>query len=314
MSRIIMISPGLGHCYELQAHCVMDEPEAPPLESVTAWHPMLVALLEFYLPSGWRLSPELLLNRMPLRVDIVVLRLVDQPAGNARKLHSIFGHLRHHTLIEHKGPTDDLEPEDVLTLLAYGALYMRHNKLLDPDELCLMVIADRIPAGFARQVERHRGTFAPVGRGLWRGELNGLLLHGVETREACRQSPTEHLLYTFSRAYLKGAGQIMPLDPEETQVYNALYQQVEQFRRQRGTMAMKDYELARQSYEEVLEQMVAQLPPEKLLAKLTPEQRIEGLTPEQRFEGLTPEEILRAIPPEVRELIAKKLRRGEPQE
>ncbi|WP_437611799.1 hypothetical protein WMF20_07120 [Sorangium sp. So ce834] len=310
----------------------MTEPEVPPREGVTAWHPMLVALLEFYLPSGWRLYPELLLNRMPLRVDIVVLRLADQPAGDARKLHSIFGHLRQHTLIEHKGPTDDLEPEDVLTLLAYGALYMRHHKLLDPDELCLMVIADRIPAGFARQVERHRGSFAPVGGGLWRGELNGLLLHGVEAREACRQSPTEHLLYMFSRAYLKGAGQILPLDPEEARVYNTLYQQVEQFRRQRGTMAMKDYELARHSYEEVLEQMLAQLPPERLLAKLTPEQRLEGLTPEQRFEGLTPEqrfegltpeqrfegltpeEILRAIPPEVRELIAKKLSRGEPQE
>ncbi|XXX78778.1 hypothetical protein WMF30_08375 [Sorangium sp. So ce134] len=292
---------------------------------------MLVALLEFYLPSGWRLYPELLLNRMPLRVDIVVLRLVDQPAGDARKLHSILGHLRQHTLIEHKGPTDELEPEDVLTLLAYGALYMRHNKLLDPDELCLMVVADRIPAGFARQIERHRGTFAPVGGGLWRGELNGLLLHGVETREACRHSPTEHLLYMFSRAYLKGAGQFVPLDPEEARVYHLLYQQVEQFRRQRGTMAMKDYELARQSYEEVLEQMVAQLPPEKLLARLTPEQRLAGLTPEemiaqlppekllarltpeQRLEGLTPEEILRAIPPEVRELIAKKLSRGEPQ-
>lgn len=172
----------------------MAEPEGSPRESVTAWHPMLVALLEFYLPSGWRLTPELLLNRMPLRVDIVVLRLVNEPSGNARKLHSIFGHLRHHTLIEHKGPTDDLEPEDLLTLLAYGALYMRHNKLLDPDELCLMVVADRIPSGFVRQVERHRGTFAPLGGGLWRGELNGFSLHGVETREAFRRSPTERLL------------------------------------------------------------------------------------------------------------------------
>lgn len=40
----------------------MTEPEAPPPpESVTAWHPMLVALLEIYLPSGWQLIPELCL-------------------------------------------------------------------------------------------------------------------------------------------------------------------------------------------------------------------------------------------------------------
>ncbi|AUX42466.1 uncharacterized protein SOCE26_038990 [Sorangium cellulosum] len=181
-----------------------------------------------------------------------------------------------------------------------------------------MVIADRIPSGFIRQIERHRGSVAPLGGGLWRGELNGLLLHGVETREACWQSPTERMLYTFSRDYLKGAGQILPLDPEETRVYNALYQQVEQFRRQRGTMAMKDYELARQSYQEVLDQMLAQVPPEQVLSRytpgqrldgLTPGQRLDGLTPGQRLDGLTPEEILRAIPPEMRELLAKKLDR-----
>ena len=48
----------------------MTEPETPPPpESLTAWHPMLVALLEAFLPSGWQLIPELLLSRLPQRVD-----------------------------------------------------------------------------------------------------------------------------------------------------------------------------------------------------------------------------------------------------
>ena len=63
-------------------------------------------------------------------------------------------------------------------------------------------------------------------------------------------------------------------------------------------MAMKDYEAAHQSYEDVLEQLVAELPPEKLLARLSPEQRLDGLSSD---------EILRAVPPEVREQLAKKL-------
>src|SRR5208282_5243507 len=59
----------------------MADPEPPETESFTAWHPMLVALLEFYLPGGWKLLPELLLSRLPQRVDIVVLRLVDAITG-----------------------------------------------------------------------------------------------------------------------------------------------------------------------------------------------------------------------------------------
>jgi hypothetical protein len=181
----------------------MTEPETPPPpESVTAWHPMLVALLEIYLPGGWHLIPELLLSRLPQRVDIVVLELVGTVKGAAHKLHSIFDYLRPHTLIEHKGPTDDLAAEDALVLLGYGAQFMRLKKIKDPSELCLMVVSDRITPGFVEQVERLRGHFSPAGQGLWRGELSGAALHGVETGAAARSGPTERLLYAFSRAFL----------------------------------------------------------------------------------------------------------------
>jgi hypothetical protein len=172
----------------------MAESESPDVESFTAWHPMLVALLEFYLPGGWRLVPELLLSRLPQRVDILVLRLVEAVAGEVRKLHSVFDHLRPHTLIEHKGPTDDLEPGDALTLLGYAGQYMRLARVSDPDEVCLMVICDHIPSGFVKQVERMGGTFEPIGAGLWRGKMAGLLMRGIETRVAYRTDPSEHLL------------------------------------------------------------------------------------------------------------------------
>jgi hypothetical protein len=164
----------------------MPPSEPTEIESFTAWHPMLVALLEFYMPEGWQLLPEFLLNRLPQRVDLVVLRLLHQKAGAPRKIHSIFDYLRPHTLIEHKGPTDDLEPADALTLLGYATQYMRLSRLSDPAELCLMVVCDRIVPGFVEQIERLRGTLAPQGAGLWRGEIAGMMLHGVETREACR--------------------------------------------------------------------------------------------------------------------------------
>jgi hypothetical protein len=256
-------------------------------------------------------------------------------AGTPLKLHSVFDHLRPHTLIEHKGPTDDLEPGDVLTLLGYAGQYMRMFRISDPEKLCLMVLADRIPKTFVEQVKRMGGTLEAVGNGLWRGKMAGMPLHGVETREAWRASPSEHLLYTFSRAYLSHPDGLLPLDPEEVSVYALLYQQVEQFRKNRGTMAMKDVDVAQQSYQAVLdeliekqppekrlrgltpEQILAVLPPEQMLAGLTPEQRNAGLTPEQRNAGLTPaernagltpEQILALVPPGVVEEYARKLR------
>jgi hypothetical protein len=176
---------------------------------------------------------------------------------------------------------------------------MRLFRISDPEQLCLMVICDRIPKGFVEQVKRMDGTFASVGGGLWRGKMAGLLLHGVETREAWRASPSEHLLYTFSRAYLSHPDGLLPLDPEEVRVYTLLYQQVEQFRKNRGTMAMRDIDAAEQSYEAVLAEILEKLPPEK---------RVRGLTPEQRLAGLTPEQILAALPPGALEEYARKLR------
>jgi hypothetical protein len=301
----------------------MAEPEPAETESFTAWHPMLVALLEFYLPGGWKLLPELLLGRLPQRVDVVVLRLVDAIAGTARKLHSVFDHLRPHTLIEHKGPTDDLEPWDALTLLAYAGQYMRLARVSDPDDVCLMVICDHIPVGFVRQIEKMGGTFEALGAGLWRGKMAGLLLRGIETRLAYRTGPSEHLLYTFSRAYLSDPEALLPLDSEEARVYTLLYQQVEQFRKQRGTMAIRDNEAAQKSYEEVIAEIVAQLPPAQRLAGLAPEQRLAGLAPEQRLAGLDrdhqalalpidvlrvlPEEYLRSLSPDIQQEVRRRI-------
>src|SRR5262245_46131107 len=81
-----------------------DKPPAPPapepaaapesdLAPRTAWHPMLVALLERYLPEGYQLIAEFLLARQSQRVDIVVIRKVDAQ-GPVRKLHSILDYLR----------------------------------------------------------------------------------------------------------------------------------------------------------------------------------------------------------------------------
>jgi hypothetical protein len=289
----------------------MTEPEAPPPpESVTAWHPMLVALLEIYLPSGWHLIPEFLLSRLPQRVDIVILELVGTSPGAAHKLHSIFDYLRPHTLIEHKGPTDDLAAEDALVLLGYGAQYMRLKKLKDPSDLCLMVVCDRITPGFVEQVERLKGHFTQMGKGLWQGELSGSVLHGVETGKAAEASPTERLLYAFSRAFLKDPRGVLPLDEEARRVYALLQNQVEHWRKIRGAMAMKHYELAKISLEELMKPIAQEHTPEKIAALYSPEQLVAALTTEKLAQTLTPEQLtklLEALPPDVLEQVKQRL-------
>ncbi len=100
-------------------------------------------------------------------------------------------------------------------------------------------------------------------------------------------------------------------------MYTLLYQQVEQFKKQRGSLAMSDIEAVEKSYDEVLAEILQNVParlrvrglkPKDRLDGLTPEDRLDGLTPEERLDGLTPDQIVAAIPPEAREEIARKLR------
>jgi hypothetical protein len=294
-----------------------DPGDTEPLDSAprTAWHPMLVALLERFLPRGFKLLSEFQLTRLPQRADIVVVRLLEAPAGRPEKIHSILDYLRAHTLIEHKGPTDDLTGEDLLTLLGYGYQYMRLAKVDDPAEICLMVVADRLTRSFLTQVERCRADLVETESGLWQGQLGGFALHGVETSKVAGLRSTERLLYTFSRAYVGNPMGIQRLDPQDLKVYVWLYQQVEQFKRARGAMAVKDMDTLSKTFAEVIQslepelrkQILSTFTLEQRLEGLKPEERLEGLKPEERLAGIEPEELLRGLSPEQREQLKRLL-------
>jgi hypothetical protein len=136
-------------------------------------------------------------------------------------------------------------------------------------------------------------------------------VHGVETGKAAERGRTEHLLYTFSRAFLERPMQVPPLDPEDARVYVWLYQQVQQFKRARGAMAVKDVDTFERSmmeffesltaeHPELIDRILARCPPEKRLQGLAPEDRLQGLAPEDRLQGLAPEDRLQGLAPEDR--------------
>jgi hypothetical protein len=280
----------------------MDEKNPPERGHTTAWHPLIVFTIERFAPADRKVFCEFYLNRLPQRVDIVVVEQEDVPAKPARKLRSIFDHLRKHTLIEYKGVTDDLEPSDVFILLGYACQYMTMHDVSDLDEMCLMFVADRIPKSFVERIERMRGTFAPVENGLWRGNVAGLALHGVELRKAYKSGPSERLLYMFTKAFLndpRALVRLNELDAEDFLMYRLLHQHVQQFQKDPKTMDLKDLDVAKQSLAAAYKE---------LLANATIEERLEGLTPEQMLGRLTPEQIVAALPPEALELIARKLK------
>ena len=160
-----------------------------------------------------------------------------------------------------------------------------------------MVVADRIPASFLAQLQRCGGELIEQEHGLWHGHAGRFVLHGVETSKAAE---VDRLLFTFSRGFLAHPEGMAQLDPDEASVYLWLYRQVEQFKRARGNMALKDGEEFKKAHDEAIKSLVsmlsseerlAGLPAEQLLAARPVQQLIAGLTPEQRLAGLTPEQL-----------------------
>ncbi len=293
----------------------MDETNSTDVLPATPWHPLFALVIKWFAPKNRETFSEVPLSRLPLRLDILVVEREDAtvpssplsdielpaaPIFGAHKFRSIFDYLRKHTLIEYKGVTDDLEPADVFTLMAYASLYMRERSVFEPNEICLMVVADRISKPFIEQVECMGGELKAVGNGLYQGHLGGLPLHAVELREAYKSGPSERLMYAFTRAFLEDHGPIKLLDNDELAVYRLFVEHVQQLRGNRASMQMKDLDLAVKSYEDALNDLIAMATPEQCLARLTPEQCLARLTPEQRLAGLAPEQCMAQFTPEQR--------------
>ncbi len=263
----------------------------------TAWHPLLVVLLEHLLPREWyRLLPELQLTKEPQRVDTVIIR--KRRAGTApapTHLRSVLDALRTHTLVHLKGPTDELEARDALQLLGYAPQYMMLESVADPAELALRVIAPTLTPRFAAQVGRLGGLLAATTPpGVHEGTLGVFALRVVETAVAY-PAEGDRLLYTLSPQYVARPQDIPALDDEEEELFQFLVQCVDRFRKDPNwSRLMKDAAKVVHSVSEARRALIESAPIEDRLAGLTPEQRLTGLTPEQ-FVLALPDDALRAL-------------------
>src|SRR5438552_3903250 len=124
-----------------------DEPSAsapenrPSARLRTWWHPLLVQQLRWLAGPVYEVRDEVPVGSMPLRIDILVLRQREGSLSphNQQALAGLLEYWNQHTLIEFKGPTDQLEAGDFRTLLAYAHLYcVQTDPLLSPSRLNLL--------------------------------------------------------------------------------------------------------------------------------------------------------------------------------
>ena len=107
--------------------------------------------------------------------------------------------------------------------------------------------------------------------------------------------PGEHLLYTVTPGMLADPGAIPALSGEESNVFYALREHVEQLRHPLPGLKrrhMKDEDKVVESFEEAMKRIMARMSPEQRLAGLAPEQVLRAYAPEQRLAGLAPEQRL----------------------
>jgi hypothetical protein len=268
-----------------------------PLHQRTAWHPLLVMLLEMLLPrERWRVQAEFPLTREPRRIDVVVVRQIAEGAWRPQHLRSVLDGLRGHNVVHFKGATDDLESSDALQLLSYAYQYMALEGIKHPDALALRVVAPRLTPRFREQLLLLGGELRETAvDGVHEGVVQTLALRVVETAVAW-PAPGEHLLYPISPGYLKRPVCPVAFDDTEWALYYRLAQGITRLAQDPNWKAiMKDATQVSDATRQALMDLLAVIPPEQRLAGLAPEQRLAGLAPEQRLAGLAPEQRLAGL-------------------
>jgi hypothetical protein len=121
----------------------------------TWWHPLLVRLLEWVLRDSCEVRDEVSVGRMPLRIDIVLIRRLEAalPEMAYRDLAAISRRLNAFTLIEFKSPADSLESGDWNKLLGCAHLFVAQaEQTIRSADLTLMILAPTLTAGFAKEL------------------------------------------------------------------------------------------------------------------------------------------------------------------
>jgi len=274
-----------------------------PGKTRTWWHPLLARLLDHELASAYSVWEEVLVGRLPLRVDILLVRREagDLSEASRRDLSVLVPLLNRFTLIEFKGPTDTLERGDIAQLVGCAFLWHSQQEASIPQaEISLIVLAPSINEATRDELRCLGWQLTEHEPGVHRITGGPFTMWLIDTDVMAKQG--QPILSLVSRVFLKDRERIIE---QLTRTGHSLLlwyvlQQIEQFRSLGEEFAMQhaDTEYMGELEEELQTAVLETIPVEKRLRGLPPEERLRGLPPEERLRGLPPEDRLRGLTPE----------------
>jgi hypothetical protein len=301
----------------------MNEPQKPdvsegtdqPGKTRTWWHPLLVRLLDHELASAYSVLDEVLVGKLPLRVDILLIRRETGQLSEAsrRDLSALLPLLNRFTLIEFKGPTDALEPGDVAQLVGCSFLWhsQQTERLLQAD-VSLIVLAPSVNDAARDELRSLGWEVHEHDAGVYRVAGGPFTMWLVETDVMAERD--QPILSLVSGVFLNEHRRII----EELgrtghrSLLNYVLQQVVQFRSLGEEFAMqhKDSEHLDEVEEDLQTAVLELIPVEKRLQGQAREEFLRGLSPEEVLRRFTAEELAAGLSEEqaarLRELLARR--------
>ena len=271
----------------------------------TWWHPLLVRMLEWLLRDSCEVQDEVMVGRMPLRLDILLIRRLDirLPEAALRDLSAICRRLNNYTLIEFKSPTDSLERGDWNKLLGCAHLFVAQSESgIRSADMTLMILAPRLTQGFLEELRQCNARIVEEETGIHRIEESSFLVFLVETDRVAGTG--EPALTVFSHEFVDHPGHFVEsLKLEHAEMLYYVMQQIEQFRKQMPEFEVQHMtENMNQTFEELeasvlnaipVDKVLKRIPSEEVMKRYSAEERLRGVSPEERLRGLGEEELNR---------------------
>jgi hypothetical protein len=268
---------------------------AAPGKIRTMWHPLLVRMLTYALDSAFKVEEEVSVGKMPLRVDILLIRREGGQLSEAGAsfVVELLPLLNRFTLIEFKSPTDALEPGDFAQLVGCSFLWhSQRSERISREDVSLIVVAPAVNAPFREELQvlgyelfQHEpGIFRVTGLpfSTWVVETDAMAQRGQPILSLVSREFLNDFESIISRLAAKGKEALIN--------YHYMVQQINQLR------SVEDV-VMQQAVTDTLAKVDESLV-DRFIEELSAEQRLKGLPPEERLRGLLPDDILRALPKE----------------
>ncbi len=266
-----------------------------PGKTRTWWHPPLARLLDYELATAYAARDEVLVGKLPLRVDILLIRREagQLPATSRRDLSVLLPLLNRFTLIEFKGPTDTLEPGDLAQLA--GCAFLWHSQQAErvpQADISLIVLSPSVNEAVRDELRCLGWQISEHEAGMHRISGGPFTMWLVETDVMANLG--QPIFSLVSRVFLNEHERIIEQLTRSGHGLLLCYtlQQIEQFRSlgEEFVMQHAETQYMTELEEELQTAVLETIPAEKRLRGLSPEEVLRRFTPEGFADGLSDEQ------------------------